>query len=100
MADTDQDFIYVRERRLPYETFDADNHLYENQDALTKFLPREYEGAIKYVEVERPDQARHPRPHQRVHPEPDVRTGGGARAAAATATSTRARAADERCATA
>src|SRR5579862_8086170 len=51
VADTSEDFIYVRERRLPYETFDADNHLYENQDALTKFLPREYEGAIKYVEV-------------------------------------------------
>lgn len=45
------DFIYVRERRLPYETFDADNHLYETQDALTRFLPREYEGAVKYVEV-------------------------------------------------
>ena len=51
MADTSEDFIYVRERRLPYETFDADNHLYENRDALTKFLPREYEGVIKYVEV-------------------------------------------------
>ena len=51
MADTSEDFIYVHERRLPYETFDADNHLYENRDALTKFLPREYEGAIKYVEV-------------------------------------------------
>ena len=24
MADTDQDLIYVRERRLPYETFDSD----------------------------------------------------------------------------
>ena len=44
-------FIYVRERRLPYETFDADNHMYENQDALTKFLPREYEGLIKYVDI-------------------------------------------------
>ena len=51
MADSSEDFIYVRERRLPFETFDADNHLYENRDALTKFLPREYEGAIKYVEV-------------------------------------------------
>jgi predicted TIM-barrel fold metal-dependent hydrolase len=51
MADTSESFIYVHERRLPYETFDADNHLYENRDALTKFLPREYEGAIKYVEV-------------------------------------------------
>jgi predicted TIM-barrel fold metal-dependent hydrolase len=52
MSVTDQEFIYVRERRLPYETFDADNHLYENRDALTKFLPREYEGAIRYIEVE------------------------------------------------
>ena len=46
-----EEFIYVRERRLPYETFDADNHLYENRDALTKFIPKEYEGVIKYVEV-------------------------------------------------
>ncbi|HLG67390.1 MAG TPA: amidohydrolase family protein [Acidimicrobiales bacterium] len=52
MPDNDQHFIYVRERRLPYETFDADNHLYETRDALTKFLPREYEGAIRYVDVE------------------------------------------------
>ena len=51
MAETSEDFIYVRERRLPYETFDADNHLYENQDALTKFLPRKYEGVIRYVDV-------------------------------------------------
>src|SRR5438067_13838151 len=46
-----ESFIHVRERRLPYTTFDADNHLYENQDALTKFLPREYEGVIRYVDV-------------------------------------------------
>jgi len=45
------DFIYVRERRLPFPTFDADNHLYENQDALTKFVPKEYEGIIRYVDV-------------------------------------------------
>jgi predicted TIM-barrel fold metal-dependent hydrolase len=51
VADTSEAFIYVHERRLPYESFDADNHLYENRDALTKFLPKEYEGAIKYVEV-------------------------------------------------
>ena len=44
-------FIYVRERRLPYETFDADNHMYENHDALTKYIPRAYEGIIKYVDV-------------------------------------------------
>ncbi|MFI5041846.1 MAG: hypothetical protein ACHQNA_08355 [Acidimicrobiales bacterium] len=46
---SDGDFIYVRERRLPYETFDADNHMYENGDALTKFIPREYDGIIMYV---------------------------------------------------
>ncbi len=51
MTETSQDFIYVPERRLPYATFDADNHLYENQDALTKFLPSEYAGVIKYVDV-------------------------------------------------
>ena len=44
-------FIYVRERRLPYETFDADNHMYETRDALTKFIPREFEGVIKYVDI-------------------------------------------------
>jgi len=44
-------FIYVRERRLPYETFDADNHLYENREALVKFIPREYDGIIKYVDI-------------------------------------------------
>ncbi len=44
-------FIYVRERRLPYETFDADNHMYENRDALTKYIPRAYEGVIKYVDI-------------------------------------------------
>jgi predicted TIM-barrel fold metal-dependent hydrolase len=40
-----------RTRRLDYPTFDVDNHLYENRDALTKFVPAEYEGIIKYVDV-------------------------------------------------
>lgn len=44
-------FVYMRERRLPYPVFDADNHMYENQDALTKFIPSAYDGIIKYVEV-------------------------------------------------
>jgi predicted TIM-barrel fold metal-dependent hydrolase len=30
---------------------DADNHMYETSDAFTKFLPKEYDGAIKYVQV-------------------------------------------------
>jgi predicted TIM-barrel fold metal-dependent hydrolase len=45
------EYIKVVHRELPYTTFDADNHLYENPDALTKFLPPEYEGLIKYVEI-------------------------------------------------
>ncbi len=31
--------------------FDADNHFYETQDALTKFLPKEYRSLVQYVEV-------------------------------------------------
>lgn len=39
-------------RVLPYPLFDADNHLYETQEALTKYLPKEYAGAIQYVQVD------------------------------------------------
>ncbi|WP_194903658.1 amidohydrolase family protein [Catenulispora rubra] len=38
-------------RELPYPLFDADNHLYETEEALTKHLPKEYAGAIQYVQV-------------------------------------------------
>ena len=38
-------------RKLEYLVFDADNHMYEATDAFTKYLPPEYEGVIKYVEV-------------------------------------------------
>lgn len=38
-------------RTLSYPLFDADNHLYETREALTKFLPKQYEGAIEYVEI-------------------------------------------------
>ncbi|HLG66957.1 MAG TPA: amidohydrolase family protein [Acidimicrobiales bacterium] len=51
MSDSALEYIQVTHRELPYPTFDADNHLYENRDALTKFLPPAYEGVIKYVEV-------------------------------------------------
>ncbi len=37
-------------RNLDFPVFDADNHLYENRDALTKFLPDKYKGAIDYIE--------------------------------------------------
>jgi predicted TIM-barrel fold metal-dependent hydrolase len=36
---------------LDFEVFDADNHMYETRDALTKFLPPEYKHVIDYVEV-------------------------------------------------
>ncbi|MEX3101641.1 MULTISPECIES: amidohydrolase family protein [unclassified Streptomyces] len=38
-------------RELAYPLFDADNHLYETQEALTRYLPEEYQGAIQYVNV-------------------------------------------------
>ena len=31
--------------------FDADNHLYETEESLTKYLPERYKGAIDYVQV-------------------------------------------------
>jgi predicted TIM-barrel fold metal-dependent hydrolase len=51
MSMTASEYIQITHRELPYETFDSDNHLYENRDALTKFLPKEYEGVIKYVDI-------------------------------------------------
>ncbi|MEU9288605.1 amidohydrolase family protein [Streptomyces sp. NPDC048275] len=38
-------------RVLPYPLFDADNHLYETEDALTRYLPERYAGAVQYVQV-------------------------------------------------
>jgi predicted TIM-barrel fold metal-dependent hydrolase len=40
----------VPDRRFGLDIFDADNHMYENREALTKFLPAEHKGAIDYVE--------------------------------------------------
>src|SRR5580765_5350276 len=36
---------------LGFPVFDADNHLYETKDALTRYLPNEHKGAIDYVDV-------------------------------------------------
>ncbi|MFD0364651.1 amidohydrolase family protein [Nocardia sp. GCM10030253] len=36
---------------LPYPLFDADNHLYETEESLTKYLPDRYKNAIQYVQV-------------------------------------------------
>jgi predicted TIM-barrel fold metal-dependent hydrolase len=38
-------------RVLDYPVFDVDNHMYETEDAFTKFLPPAYAGLIKYVQV-------------------------------------------------
>src|SRR5437764_13067566 len=38
-------------RALPYPLFDADNHLYEPQEAFLKYLPKQYAGAIQYVQI-------------------------------------------------
>ena len=38
-------------RELPYPLFDSDNHLYETEEAMTKYLPEEYQGAIEYVQI-------------------------------------------------
>ena len=38
-------------RDLPYPLFDADNHMYETEEAFTKYLPSEYKDAIQYVQV-------------------------------------------------
>lgn len=41
----------MSDRSLGMPVFDADNHLYETRQALTKFLPDRYRGVIDYVEV-------------------------------------------------
>jgi predicted TIM-barrel fold metal-dependent hydrolase len=38
-------------RQLDFPVFDADNHFYETTDAFTRYLPAEYAGVLKYVEV-------------------------------------------------
>jgi hypothetical protein len=42
----------LTDKKLPYPLFDADNHLYEMKESLTKYLPKQYKDAIKYVEVD------------------------------------------------
>jgi predicted TIM-barrel fold metal-dependent hydrolase len=42
----------VPSRQLDFPVFDADNHMYEKPEAFTQYLPKEYEGFIKYVQVD------------------------------------------------
>jgi predicted TIM-barrel fold metal-dependent hydrolase len=37
--------------RFGIPVFDADNHMYETKEAMTKFLPDQYKGVIDYVDV-------------------------------------------------
>lgn len=39
-------------RQLDFPVFDADNHMYETRDALTRHLAPEYAGLIRFVEVD------------------------------------------------
>ncbi len=39
-------------RQLDFPVFDADNHMYETRDALTRHLPDRYAGLIRYVQVD------------------------------------------------
>ena len=36
---------------LGYPVWDADNHMYEAVDSYTRHLPKRYEGAIRFVDV-------------------------------------------------
>jgi predicted TIM-barrel fold metal-dependent hydrolase len=47
----DKERHHMPSRVLDFPVFDVDNHMYETTDAFTKFLPAEYEGLIKYVQV-------------------------------------------------
>src|SRR3954470_13728643 len=38
-------------RQCDFPVFDADNHMYETQDAFTRHLPDRYKSAIDYVQV-------------------------------------------------
>ena len=60
-------------RKLDFPVFDADNHMYETTDAFTKYLPEEYAGLIKYVEVNGRTKIAIKQHDQRLHPEPHLR---------------------------
>ena len=47
--------------KLGFPVFDADNHMYETTEALTKFLPDRVPGRDRLRRGRRPHQDRHPR---------------------------------------
>lgn len=46
----DEQLFFVRDRHLDYRVFDVDNHMYENTEAFTKYIPADYQGLVKYIE--------------------------------------------------
>jgi hypothetical protein len=46
----DEELFFVRDRHLDYPVFDVDNHMYENTESFTKFIPAEYSGLVKYIQ--------------------------------------------------
>jgi predicted TIM-barrel fold metal-dependent hydrolase len=46
----DEELFFVRDRQLEYPVFDVDNHMYENTDSFVKFMPKEYDGLVKYIQ--------------------------------------------------
>ena len=41
----------MSDRTVDYPVYDADNHLYETEEAFTRYLPEKYKNAIRYVQV-------------------------------------------------
>ena len=39
------------EQRVDFPVFDADNHLYETEDSLTRHLPATHRNLIRFVEL-------------------------------------------------
>ena len=41
----------MERRTVDFPVFDSDNHMYETQEAFTRYLPSEYRSPITYVQV-------------------------------------------------
>ena len=63
---------------IPFPLFDADNHLYEPPEAMTKYLPKEYKDVVQYVEINGRTKIALQGPDQQLHPEPHLLGGGQA----------------------
>jgi predicted TIM-barrel fold metal-dependent hydrolase len=44
--------VALMARACDFPVFDSDNHFYETKDAFTRYLPKQYQRAITYVEVD------------------------------------------------